>query len=80
LTLSTGGRRYGGKEVHKSLLSGGVHLVDEPDLSVAGSELCLMNCLPQSLVDGDGAPEGLVLKHTRRTPRRISPLTAEGVR
>lgn len=61
--LSAGSYRYGGKEVHKTLLSTGVWLVEGLDLSATTAGRYFMICLPLRIEGGDGAPARAVLKH-----------------
>lgn len=60
--LSVGGYKKDGSEVHTTLLSAGIWLVEGLNLSqVCGGEYDLI-CLPLMIVDGDGAPTRAVIK------------------
>lgn len=60
--LSAGSYRYGGKEVHRSLLAAGVWLIEGLDLSAVTVGSYYLMCLPLRIVGGDGAPARAVLR------------------
>lgn len=63
--LSVGSAK-GGSYVHKTLLSGGVWLIEGLDLSPASAGKYDLVCLPLKLVGGDGAPARAVLRPLKR--------------
>jgi len=60
--LSVGSFKRGGSYVHKTLLSGGVWIIEGLDLSCVASGEYDLICLPLRLVQGDGAPARAVLR------------------
>lgn len=63
--LSVGSAK-GGSYVHKTLLGGGVWLIEGLDLSPAPAGKYDFVCLPLKLVGGDGAPARAVLRPLKR--------------
>ncbi|MFC1892835.1 cyclase family protein [Chloroflexota bacterium] len=69
--LSVGSYRHGGSYVHKTLLSGGVWVIEGLNLSnVTPGEYDLI-CLPLRIVAGDGAPARAILKSAARDQASI---------
>lgn len=62
--LSVGSAK-GGSYVHKTLLGGGVWLIEGLDLSLVAAGKYDLVCLPLKLVGGDGAPARAVLRPVR---------------
>lgn len=76
--LSAGSYKWGGKQVHRSLLSSGVWLVEGLDLSAVTAGSYFMICLPLRVVDGDGAPARAVLRRIHPSSRGLSQLSRQG--
>ena len=68
--LSVGGFKDGSSYVHKTLLSGGVWIIEGLDLSKVSPGKYDLICLPLKLDHGDGAPARAILR----------PIRASGVR
>jgi len=77
--LSAGSYKWGGKQVHRSLLSSGVWLVEGLDLSAATAGSYFMLCLPLRVVDGDGAPARAVLRRIHPSSGSTSGVTHQGL-
>ena len=77
--LSAGSYKWGGRQVHRSLLSSGVWLVEGLDLSAATAGSYFMLCLPLRVVGGDGAPARAVLKPLPQASRGPSHGTRRGM-
>ncbi|MFC2067379.1 cyclase family protein, partial [Chloroflexota bacterium] len=60
--LSVGSFRYGGDNVHRILLSGGVWIIEGLDLSGVTSGKYDLICLPLRLAQRDGAPARAILR------------------
>jgi len=60
--LSVGGFRRGGSYVHKTLLGGGVWIIEGLDLSRVSPGMYDLICLPLKLDQGDGAPARAILR------------------
>ena len=60
--LSAGSFKYGGSYVHKTLLSGGVWIIEGLNLSKVPPGKYDFICLPLRIVGGDGAPARVILK------------------
>jgi arylformamidase len=60
--LSVGGFRRGGSYVHKTLLGGGVWIIEGLDLSRVSPGMYDLICLPLKLDRGDGAPARAILR------------------
>ena len=63
--LSVGGFKREGSHVHKTLLRGGVWIIEGLDLSQAKPGRYDLICLPLKLDSGDGAPARAVLRPVR---------------
>ncbi|MFC1872653.1 cyclase family protein [Chloroflexota bacterium] len=63
--LSVGSFKYGGNYVHKTLLSGGVWIIEGLDLSKVTPGKYDFICLPLRIVGGDGAPARAILRPAR---------------
>jgi len=63
--LSVGGFKDGGSYVHKTLLSGGVWIIEGLDLSKVSPGKYDLICLPLKLDHGDGAPARAILRPIR---------------
>ncbi len=63
--LSVGSFRHGGSYVHKTLLSGGVWVIEGLDLSHVAPGNYYLICLPLRLIPGDGAPARAILRPLR---------------
>ncbi len=64
--LSVGSFKQGGSYVHKTLLSGGVWIIEGLDLSQVSPGKHDLICLPLKLDEGDGAPARAILRPVRR--------------
>jgi arylformamidase len=60
--LSVGSFKHGGSYVHKTLLGGGVWVIEGLDLSHVNSGKYDLICLPLRLVQGDGAPARAIVR------------------
>ncbi len=60
--LSVGGFKHGGSYVHKTLLGGGVWIIEGLDLSGVKPGKYDLICLPLKLDQGDGAPARAILR------------------
>ena len=60
--LSVGSFKHGGGYVHKTLLGGGVWVIEGLDLSHVNSGKYDLICLPLRLVKGDGAPARAIVR------------------
>lgn len=60
--LSVGSFKGGGSYVHKTLLAGGVWIIEGLDLSPAAPGRYDLICLPLRLVRGDGAPARAIIR------------------
>ncbi len=60
--LSVGSFKHGGSYVHKTLLGGGVWLIEGLDLSRVSHGKYDLICLPLRLAQGDGAPARAILR------------------
>ena len=63
--LSVGSFRHGGSYVHKTLLGGGVWIIEGLDLSSVSPGNYYLICLPLRLIPGDGAPARAILRPLR---------------
>ncbi len=63
--LSVGSFRGGGSYVHKTLLMGGVWILEGLDLSNVMPGRCELICMPLRIVGGDGAPARAILRTVR---------------
>jgi arylformamidase len=64
--LSVGSFKYGGSYVHKTLLSGGICIIEGLNLSNVMPGKYDLICLPLRIVAGDGAPARAILKPAAR--------------
>lgn len=64
--LSVGSFKHGGSYVHKTLLGGGVWIIEGLDLSRVKPGKYDLICLPLKLDQGDGAPARAILRAVRR--------------
>jgi arylformamidase len=60
--LSVGSYKHGGSYVHKTLLSGGIWIIEGLNLSNVTPGKYDLICLPLRIVAGDGAPARAILK------------------
>ena len=60
--LSIGGYKSNGSEIHRTLLGGGVWIIEGLDLSQVGPGQYYLVCLPLKLQQGDGAPARAILR------------------
>jgi arylformamidase len=60
--LSVGGFHDDGKSIHKSLLAGGVWIIEGLDLSPVKAGKYYLICLPLKIDRGDGAPARAILR------------------
>jgi arylformamidase len=60
--LSVGSYKHGGSYVHKTLLSGGIWIIEGLNLSNVMPGKYDLICLPLRIVAGDGAPARVILK------------------
>jgi arylformamidase len=60
--LSVGSFKHGGSYVHKTLLSGGIWIIEGLNLSDVTPGKYDLICLPLRIVGGDGAPARAILK------------------
>ena len=63
--LSVGGFKRGGSDVHRTLLQGGVWIIEGLDLSTVSPGRYELICLPLKLEQGDGAPARAILRPIR---------------
>jgi arylformamidase len=63
--LSVGGYKKNGPDVHRTLLSAGILIIEGLDLTEALPGLYDMICLPMKILDSDGAPARVILKTTK---------------
>jgi arylformamidase len=63
--LSIGGFKRGGSEVHRTLLQGGVWIIEGLDLSSVSPGRYELICLPLKLEQADGAPARAILRPIR---------------
>lgn len=63
--LSVGGFKRDGTETHRTLLEGGVWIIEGLDLSRVKSGKYDLICLPLKLDQGDGAPARAILRSVR---------------
>ena len=68
--LSVGSFKHGGSRVHKTLLGGGIWIIEGLDLSQVGHGRYDLICLPLKLDCGDGAPARVVLSPVRQPGKR----------
>jgi arylformamidase len=64
--LSVGSFKHGGSYVHKTLLSGGIWIIEGLNLSDVTPGKYDLICLPLRIVGGDGAPARAILKPVPR--------------
>jgi len=64
--LSVGSFKHGGSYVHKTLLSGGIWIIEGLNLSNVTPGKYDLICLPLRIVAGDGAPARAILKPAAR--------------
>ncbi len=64
--LSVGGFKRDGSETHRTLLEGGVWIIEGLDLSRVKPGKYDLICLPLKLEQGDGAPARAILRAVRR--------------
>ena len=69
--LSVGSFKHGGSYVHKTLLSGGVWIIEGLNLSNVTPGNYDLICLPLRIVGGDGAPARVILKPAARDQASI---------
>jgi len=69
--LSVGSFKHGGSYVHKTLLSGGIWIIEGLNLSNVTPGKYDLICLPLRIVGGDGAPARAILKPAARTEASI---------
>lgn len=60
--LSVGSFKYGGRLVHRTLLGGGVWIIEGLDLSQVEPGEYELICLPLKIHEGDGAPARAILR------------------
>ncbi len=60
--LSVGSYRYGGSDIHRILLGGGVWIIEGLYLSKVVPGKYELICLPLKLIQGDGAPARAILR------------------
>ncbi len=65
--LSVGSFKHGGSYVHKTLLGGGVWIIEGLDLSRVKPGKYDLICLPLKLDQGDGAPARAILRAVRES-------------
>jgi len=65
--LSVGSFKHGGTYVHKTLLNGGIWIIEGLNLSDVTPGRYSLICLPLRIVAGDGAPARAILKPAART-------------
>ncbi len=63
--LSVGSFKHGGSYVHKTLLGGGIWIIEGLDLSRVKPGKYDLICLPLKLDQGDGAPARAILRAVR---------------
>jgi len=64
--LSVGSYKHGGSYVHKTLLGGGIWIIEGLNLSNVTPGKYDLICLPLRIVAGDGAPARVILKPAAR--------------
>jgi len=64
--LSIGSYKHGGSYVHKTLLSGGIWIIEGLNLSNVTPGNYDLICLPLSIVGGDGAPARAIIRPLTR--------------
>jgi len=64
--LSVGSFKHGGSYVHKTLLSGGIWIIEGLNLSNVTPGKYDLICLPLRIVAGDGAPARVIIKPAAR--------------
>ncbi len=64
--LSVGSFKHGGSYVHKTLLSGGIWIIEGLNLSNVTPGKYDLICLPLRIVGGDGAPARAIIRHAPR--------------
>lgn len=69
--LSVGSFKHGGSYVHKTLLSGGIWIIEGLNLSNVTPGNYDLICLPLRIVGGDGAPARVILKPAARDQASI---------
>ncbi len=69
--LSVGSFKHGGSYVHKTLLSGGIWIIEGLNLSNVTPGNYDLICLPLRIVAGDGAPARAILKPAARNQASI---------
>jgi len=69
--LSVGSFKHGGSYVHKTLLSGGIWIIEGLNLSNVTPGKYDLICLPLRIVAGDGAPARAILKPAARDQASI---------
>ena len=69
--LSVGSYKHGGSYVHKTILSGGIWIIEGLNLSNVTPGKYDLICLPLRIVAGDGAPARAILKPAARDQASI---------
>ncbi len=69
--LSVGSFKHGGSYVHKTILSGGIWIIEGLNLSNVTPGKYDLICLPLRIVAGDGAPARAILKPAARNQASI---------
>ena len=69
--LSVGSFKHGGSYVHKTLLNGGIWIIEGLNLSNVTPGNYDLICLPLRIVGGDGAPARVILKPAARDQASI---------